>query len=131
MRTIRRAVAAPGRSGSGSSPRRGDGSRSSGGPGRRAGRLLLWYPAGWRARYGGEFTKLLVAEFAEQPRSWRRGAGVMIAGSHHFENCWPGTGAHAWGQQGLVPGGVAAFCWASTLSVSSYWAHPVLLGPSG
>jgi uncharacterized membrane protein len=23
-----------------------------------------------------------------------------------------------------VPGGVAAFAWASTLSVSSYWAHP-------
>jgi hypothetical protein len=28
------------------------------------------------------------------------------------------------GHRGLVPSGVAAFSWASTLSVSSYWAHP-------
>jgi hypothetical protein len=26
-----------------------------------------------------------------------------------------------------VPGGLAAFAWASTLSVSSYWAHPAAL----
>ena len=26
-----------------------------------------------------------------------------------------------------MPGGVAAFCWASTLSVSSFWAHPAAL----
>jgi hypothetical protein len=28
------------------------------------------------------------------------------------------------GHRGLVPGGLAAFGWASTLAVSSYWAHP-------
>jgi hypothetical protein len=212
---------------------------------RRASRLLRWYPAGWRARYGDEFAELLIAEFAEQPRSWRRaadvarggliarltraglsggppespeharaglataacsagaflafgiamwaqltigwewqppssaatmvamtsmsaavlllaalallavvplgcsaaravrrgrarhlagpallavaGAAVLAIGSHHFQNGWPGTGAHAWAQQGLVPAGVAAFCWAATLSVSSYWAHPAAL----
>ena len=212
---------------------------------RRAARLLRWYPAAWRARYGDEFTELLIAEFAERPRSWRRaadvarggvqarltrvglsgsppesaeqvraglataacsagaflaigiamwaqltigwewepprnaatmigmtamtaavlllavlallalvplgwsaacaardrrarhllapallavaGAAVLAAGSHHFENGWPGTGAHAWAQQGLVPGGVAAFSWAATLSISSYWAHPAAL----
>ncbi len=212
---------------------------------RRAARLLRWYPAAWRARYGDEFAELLIAEFAEQPRSWRRaadvarggllarlsraglsgnppdsteqvrarlataacsagaflafgialwaqltigweweppstaatrvamtsmsagvlllavlallavvplawsaaravrhrrarhllgsallavlGAAVLAAGSHHFENGWPGTGAHAWAQQGLVPGGVAAFSWAATLSVSAYWAHPAAL----
>jgi hypothetical protein len=212
---------------------------------RRAARLLRWYPPAWRARYGDEFAELLIAEFAERPRSWRRaadvarggllarltgagltshelappeqvraglatavcslaaflalgvamwsqltvgwewappsatatrvgmvamsaaalllavlmvlavpplavaavrgmargqarrlraplllavtGAVVLAAGSHHFQNAWPGTGGHSWAQQGLVPGGVAAFSWAATLSVSSYWVHPVAL----
>jgi hypothetical protein len=217
----------------------------------RAARLLRWYPASWRDRYGDEFTELLIAEFAEQPRSWRRavdvarggllarlacaglaghrpepseqaraglataacsmaaflafgvamwaqlaigwewappsgaattigmvamsaaaallaaaalaavvplfwaaarrvvchrarrlhgplllalaGAVVLAAGSHHFQNGWPGTGAFAGAQRGLVPGGVAAFSWAATLSVSSYWAHPSALAvfPAG
>src|SRR5262249_12297330 len=43
---------------------------------RRAARLLRWYPAAWQARYGDEFTELLIAEFAERPRSWRRAADV-------------------------------------------------------
>jgi hypothetical protein len=212
---------------------------------RRAARLLRWYPPAWRARYGDEFAELLIAEFAERPRSWRRaadvarggvlarltgagltshelepseqiraglatavcslaaflafgvamwsqltvgwewappsatatrvgmvamsaaalllavlvalavpplavatarviargqarrlrgalllavaGAVVLALGSHHFQNAWPGTGGHSWAQQGLVPGGVAAFSWAATLSVSSYWAHPAAL----
>ncbi len=51
-------------------------------------------------------------------------AVIMFAGGRHFGNGWPGTGGHPWARQGLVPGGVAAFSWASTLSVSSYWAHP-------
>ena len=42
-------------------------------------------------------------------------------------NGWPGTGGHPWPQRGLVPGGVAAFGWAATLSVTSYWAHPAAL----
>ena len=215
-------------------------------PARRAARLLRWYPAAWRARYGDEFAELLMAEFAEQPRSWRRaadiarggllarltragltshglepaeqvraglataacslavfgalgiamwaqlavgwawappaaagttvamvamsaaaafltalallaavplawsaarslarrparralrgpallavaGTWVLAAGSHHFQNAWPGTGAHPWAQHGLVPAGVAAFSWAATLSVSAYWAHPAAL----
>jgi len=58
---------------------------------------------------------------------------ALVAGSHHFGNGWPGTGGHAWAHQGLVPGGVAAFSWASTLFVSSYWAHPSALAsfPAG
>jgi hypothetical protein len=55
------------------------------------------------------------------------GAFVLFLGSRHFANGWPGTGGHAWAHQGLVPGGVAAFAWASTLSVTSYWAHPSAL----
>ena len=222
---------------------------------RRAYWLLRWYPRNWRARYGQEFTELLIAEFAERPRSWRRaadvargglfarltsagltsgglpsaglpgdlhdpaagqraslatlacsvavfltagatmwaqlavswewappaapgaaiamavmsaamllfavlavlaaapavtaaalasvrgqasmlrrpillmagGALVLILGGRHFGNAWPGTGARWWPHQGLVPGGVAAFSWACTLSVTSYWAHPAAL----
>jgi hypothetical protein len=57
------------------------------------------------------------------------GAAVLFAGGRHFGNGWPGTGAH----RGFVPGGLAAFSWASTLSVSSYWAHPSALAafPAG
>ena len=52
------------------------------------------------------------------------GTASLVIGGRHFGNGWPGTGGHQWAHQGLVPGGVAAFTWASTLSVSSYWAHP-------
>jgi hypothetical protein len=209
----------------------------------RAQRLLRCYPASWRARYGEEFAELLAAEYAEQPRDWRRTANVissgllarctaagltrherpaaqqaaaglatlgaalsafavlgvamlaqlatgwqwaeprspgaaagtvimtaaagllgaiaiaalaplawqtaaglargraalarpaalamasaaaLTAGARHFQNAWPGTGGTG-AQHALVPGGVAAFGWASTLSVSSFWAHPALL----
>ena len=210
---------------------------------RQAHRLLRWYPADWRARYGPEFTELLLADLAEQPRCWRRdadvargglrarlaaaglashpldpaaaaraalatlacsvagflvfgatvwaqlsvgwqwaapadrvtgvamvvmsaamllfamlallaavpvgwaaargwrgdrglrwpvllvfgSAAVLVIGGRHFQNGWPGTGGHWWPHQGLVPGGVAAFAWACTLPVTSYWAHPAAL----
>jgi hypothetical protein len=48
----------------------------------------------------------------------------VFVGGRHFGNGWPGTGGHPWARQGLVPGGVAAFSWASSMSVSSYWVHP-------
>jgi hypothetical protein len=214
----------------------------SGDPRRRVALLVLAYPKSWRARYGDEFAELLLAEFTEQPRRWRRtanvvwsgwlarltsagltghplppaqqaraslasfgcaaaaflvfggaiwaqltigwqwsapstsatvaamivmtlGIGLMLAlalvatvpivvhiarrfinrraqgltrplllvvaaatllvvGGRHFGNGWPGTGGHPWTHQGLVPGGVAAFTWALTLSVTSYWVHP-------
>jgi hypothetical protein len=56
------------------------------------------------------------------------GVAVLVVGGHHFGNGWPGTRGHPWAHQGIVPGGVAAFSWASTLSVSAYWAHPQALG---
>jgi hypothetical protein len=215
-------------------------------PRQRAVRLLRWYPGAWQARYGDEFTELLIADITERPRSWARaadvmrggtrvriagaglggcsladgtdqvsaslvslaccaavflglgaaiwsqltigwqwsapdarattvamvmlsaamlaftvlaaaaavpvvwcvavrvaggrakrlavpllltgaGVAVMFVGARHFGNGWPGTGGHAWARQGLVPGGVAAFCWAATLWVSAYWAHPAAL----
>jgi hypothetical protein len=52
------------------------------------------------------------------------GMVLLVVGARHFGNGWPGTGGHPWSHQGLVPGGAAAFLWASTLSVTSYWAHP-------
>jgi hypothetical protein len=55
------------------------------------------------------------------------GAVILFFGGRHFGDGWPGTGGHPWGLRGLVPGGVAAFSWASTLSVTSYWAHPAAL----
>jgi hypothetical protein len=55
------------------------------------------------------------------------GAAIAFAGGRHFGNGWPGTGGHPWVLQGMVPGGVAAFSWASTLCVSAYWAHPSAL----
>jgi hypothetical protein len=42
--------------------------------------LLASYPAGWRSRYGEEFTELLIAEYAERPQSARRTTDVMTAG---------------------------------------------------
>jgi hypothetical protein len=56
------------------------------------------------------------------------GFAALIVGTHHFANGWPGTGGHPWSHQGLVPGGVAAYAWASTLFVTSYWLHPAALG---
>ncbi len=55
------------------------------------------------------------------------GIAVLVVGTHHFANGWPGTGGHPWSRQGIVPGGVAAYAWASTLFVTSYWAHPAAL----
>jgi hypothetical protein len=55
------------------------------------------------------------------------GLAAMIIGARHFGNGWPGTGGHPWAHQSLVPGGVAAFSWASTMFVSSYWVHPAAL----
>ena len=64
---------------------------------------------------------------------------VLFIGGRHFGNGWPGTGGHPWAGgavrigghewigRGLVPGGFAAFSWAATLSVTTYWLHPAAL----
>lgn len=54
-------------------------------------------------------------------------AAIVVCGTLHFQDGWPGTGGTG-AEHGLVPGGLAAFGWASTLSVSAYWAHPTLWG---
>lgn len=47
---------------------------------RRASRLVRWYPAEWRTRYGAEFGELLAAEIVERPRSWALIFDVAIGG---------------------------------------------------
>ena len=47
---------------------------------RRAESLLRWYPREWRARYGDEFSELLITQIAEQPRSSTRTVDVAIGG---------------------------------------------------
>jgi hypothetical protein len=74
-----------------------------------------------------------LAHAARQPTRWRllrpvllagACAAVLIVGAHHFQAGWPGTGGHPWSWRGILPSGIAAFCWALTLSVTSYWGHP-------
>lgn len=48
--------------------------------GRRARRLIRWYPRDWRLRYGEEFTQLLTDDIAERPRSWHRTVDVARSG---------------------------------------------------
>jgi hypothetical protein len=68
------------------------------------------------------------------PRIWAStilfflGTTVLIVGGRHFGHAWPGTGGKQWAGKGLVPAGPAAFAWANTLSITSYWAHPGKLG---
>jgi hypothetical protein len=211
----------------------------------RARRLLLWYPPGWRSRYGDEFAELLIDERAELGPSWQRtvniaatglrarlaaagladhpvnpeaaagaglatmaicaaaailigavmwsqlaiglqwsvaadvritqaidlmsaallilataallamapavwaaatavwrrqayglrvpaimfagGALVLVIGGRHFASAWPGTGGHLLVHQSLIPGKIAAFGWAATMWITSYWGHPAAL----
>ncbi|MGO8827382.1 MAG: hypothetical protein ACLQU9_19355 [Acidimicrobiales bacterium] len=88
--------------------------------------LVCMVPVAWSA------VRMLVRQ-----RSWEIfrplclvvvGLAVLIVGTHHFANGWPGTGGHPWAHQGIVPGGVAAYAWASTLFMTSYWLHPAALG---
>jgi hypothetical protein len=87
--------------------------------------LLAAAPAGWAA---------ILAGCRRQAPGLRApalliGAGALILalGGRHFGNGWPGTSGHWWPHQSLAPGGIAAFGWASTLSITSYWAHPAAL----
>jgi hypothetical protein len=61
------------------------------------------------------------------------GLAVLVLAGIHFAPHWPGAGGHAWNGKQLAPGGLAAFAWATTLSLTSYWAHPTKLAtfPAG
>ncbi len=72
----------------------------------------------------------LVARFLAAGRRRRRRCAAAVVllgcvtflfiGGRHFGNGWPGTGGHG----SFVPAGLAAFEWATSMSVSAYWAHP-------
>jgi hypothetical protein len=47
---------------------------------KRAQRLLRCYPPAWRARYGEEFTQLLIDDMSERPRSITRTVDVVHSG---------------------------------------------------
>jgi hypothetical protein len=77
--------------------------------GRRTARLLRWYPPAWRARYGDEFTELLIAEFTERPRSWRRAVDVARGGL--LARLTGAGGAAALSRRGRGPG-LTCITWA-------------------
>ena len=87
--------------------------------------LLAVLPVAWTA--ASRLARGQARVLAVPSALFLAGLAVMIVGGRHFGNGWPGTGGHPWARTGLVPGGVAAFAWASTLSVSSFWAHPAAL----
>lgn len=87
--------------------------------------VLAVVPIAWRV-IDGVF-RSHSAKLARPAALFMVGSAFLIIGSRHFGNGWPGTGGHPWADRGLVPGGVGAFAWASTLWVSSYWAHPHML----
>jgi len=84
--------------------------------------LLAGAPAAWAA---------ITSAWRGQARGVRRpammsagGALVLVVGGRHFASAWPGTGGHLLAHQSLVPGRIAAFGWAATMWITSYWAHP-------
>jgi len=84
--------------------------------------LLAGAPAAWAA---------VTAAWRGQARGLRRpammvagGSLVLALGGRHFASAWPGTGGHLLAHQSLIPGRVAAFGWAATMWITSYWAHP-------
>jgi hypothetical protein len=123
----------------------------------RADRLIRWYPRAWRQRYGEEFGELLIADLRERPRCAARtfdiarggllarltAAGLAGGALEPEERLRAslaamgaalalflpfGVGGRPWADKTLVPGGLASFAWAATLSITSYWAHPDRLG---
>jgi len=84
--------------------------------------VLAAFPVGWNVL--GRWARRQGHGLAWPSALFLLGGALVVAGGRHFANGWPGTGGHPWAHRGLVPGGVGAFAWASTLSISSYWAHP-------
>jgi hypothetical protein len=55
------------------------------------------------------------------------GVAVLVLAGIHFAPHWPGAGGHSWGAKNVAPGSIAAFAWAITVSLTTYWAHPATL----
>ncbi len=52
------------------------------------------------------------------------GGLVLVGGSRHFQDRWPGTGGHVWAYHAMVPAGATAFAWSATRGITSFWVHP-------
>src|SRR5450759_4497971 len=102
---------------------------------RSAARLVRWYPASWRARYGAEVTELLLAECAERPRCWPRTADV-IRGGLRARLTVAGLTSHAIEPSDQIRASMATLCCAlaaflafgvamwSQLTTGWQWAQP-------
>jgi hypothetical protein len=55
------------------------------------------------------------------------GIATLTVGAIAFHAGWAVTRGQPWSQQSIGPSGPASFLWASTLSVSAYWAHPAIV----
>jgi len=87
--------------------------------------LLAGVPAAWAAAtaaWRGQGRELIRPAIM-----FAGGALVMVVGGRHFASAWPGTGGHLLVHQSLIPGKIAAFGWAATMWITSYWAHPSAL----
>lgn len=108
----------------------------------RVDRLLRWYPAAWRARYGTEFRELLVQALTDHHLSWQRRGGVVGAGLlTRARMVLPGAyaldpvaqtraGLGAVSLAGVMALVVGAAMW-SQLIVGWEWAAPTNPGPIG
>ena len=83
-------------------------------------RLLRPSPAGYGASPGGGDRGASRGALLRPAAVLLGCALLLFFGGRHFGNGWPGTGGHG----SFVPAGLAAFAWATSLSVSAYWAHP-------
>jgi hypothetical protein len=71
-----------------------------------------------------------------RPRGWeiRRpallfcvGTALLVSGGLYFSNGWARSGLQSGGHHVVGDDAAVSFLWASTLTVSSYWAHPTIL----
>jgi hypothetical protein len=71
-------------------------------------------------RHGAKGVRLPLLAFST-------GVAVFVLAGIHFAPHWPGAGGHSWGAKNVAPSGLAAFAWATTVSLTTYWAHPAKL----
>ena len=96
---------------------------------RRARRLLRWYPAAWRERYGEEFADHLEQEFSDRPIDLSRGVNVAYKGLiARFDDL--GLSNRALGPSGQSRAALGtSFALITLLSVIAlnYWSRAMLM----
>ena len=96
---------------------------------RRARRLLRWYPAAWRERYGEEFADHLEQEFSDRPIDLSRGVNVAYKGLiARFDDL--GLSNRALSPNGQTRAALGtSFAFITLLSVIAlnYWSRAMLM----